>query len=222
MAKGNALGMVKRFRIGQSAAKIILLERLNMNKLIITICFHEEKWAKIENVYPNVRSEYLISSYGRVLNKNKDFILKHVIEPRGYHCVTLSLKSKGQKRFYIHDLVAKAFIPKPDGKYEVNHINGNKDCNYIENLEWVKQKENIKHAIETGLRQKLYGENHHKNKYSEEFIHNICKLIEKGYAPRKIIKEKGIQCQGKEYAYYKRLIKHIKRKEQWVQISSLL
>jgi hypothetical protein len=52
----------------------------------------------------------------------------------------------------IHTLVAEAFIPNPDCKKFVNHIDGNKRNNHVSNLEWVTSKENMSHAIRTGLR----------------------------------------------------------------------
>lgn len=188
--------------------------------IYITICNHDEKWAYIKDIYKNVREEYLISSYGNLINKNTGKYLKHIIETRGYHCVNLSLINGNQRRYYIHDLVAKSFIIKLGSEYnQVNHINGLKCCNYIENLEWVTPMYNIQHSIQTGLRKDIKGINHHKNIYDEKLIHKICGLIEKGLKPRFIIKEVDLTCKEKQYAHYKRLIKHIKRKEQWTHIS---
>lgn len=64
-----------------------------------------------------------------------------------YYTVSLSQNGK-KKSFSIHRLVAEHFLDKPEGKAEVNHKDGNKLNNNVENLEWVSQKQNQDHAIE--------------------------------------------------------------------------
>lgn len=60
-------------------------------------------------------------------------------------------KNGKKKKIHFHRLVAQAFLPNPNNKKEVNHINGDKLDNRVENLEWVTRQENAKHAYDTGL-----------------------------------------------------------------------
>lgn len=83
--------------------------------------------------------------------KLEEKILKPIETDRGYLRVKLSRDNKVSK-VRIHRLVAEAFIEKPE--LEVNHIDGNKKNNCIENLEWVTSKENKQHAKSIGLYRK--------------------------------------------------------------------
>lgn len=65
---------------------------------------------------------------------------------------TLLCKGNKRKTYKTHLLVAQAFIPNPENKPQINHIDGNKQNNCVDNLEWCSAKENMEHAIRTGLR----------------------------------------------------------------------
>lgn len=86
---------------------------------------------------------------GYYLRKGK--ILKQTINSKGYSCVTIKYLDGSQKVITVHQLIAKTFIPNPDNKPQINHIDGNKQNNNINNLEWCTAKENIIHAYKTGL-----------------------------------------------------------------------
>lgn len=79
--------------------------------------------------------------------------LKHVLDKGiGYYIVTLvHHETRKRKNQFIHRLLAQAFIPNPENKAHVNHIDGNKQNNALSNLEWVTPKENAVHAAAIGL-----------------------------------------------------------------------
>ena len=83
-----------------------------------------------------------------------------------YDSVSLYCKNKS-KRFYIHRLVAIHFISNPSNKPCVNHIDGDKSNNSVNNLEWVTHKENNRHAWDVGLKTPKVGESSKINKIPE-------------------------------------------------------
>ena len=100
-----------------------------------------ERWKPIED-YPG----YEVSTMGRVRNIRTGYILKTYDDGRGYLRVKLH-----RANLRVHILVAKAFIPNPDNKPEVNHKKGKKNDVRASQLEWVTPSENIQHAWDNGL-----------------------------------------------------------------------
>lgn len=103
----------------------------------------------------------------------------------GYLRVSLS-NDKGRKSKTIHRLVAEAFIPNPENKPQVNHIDGNKTNNCVDNLEWVTAKENVKHAVDNGINIPHYGSNNKNSKITEKQVCEIITLMSKGYNNKEI------------------------------------
>ena len=129
-------------------------------------------------------SPYQVSTLGRVKG-HRGQILKST-ERNGYLRFSMYDNSK-KRQVSIHRLVAETFIDNPQNKPIINHINGIKSDNRVENLEWVTYSENITHALENGL--KGYGQ----RKIDIEIVKEIRKKYKKGiYGYLKLSKEYDI------------------------------
>jgi len=133
-----------------------------------------EKWKQIDN-YPY----YEVSNKGRIRswinskqNKRKEPYLLNPFKVNGYLKVHL-YKNGDKNRLLVSRLVAKAFIGNSKDKNEINHKDGNKLNNNIDNLEWVTRSENLQHAYDTGLRKKPNGESNGKSKLTESDVLDI-------------------------------------------------
>ena len=102
-----------------------------LKKRLILDITKVEVWTDI-----SVAPEYLISSFGRVMRKQDDFYPKITLD-KGYYRVYLN-----GKKHYLHRLLAEAFIPNPENKPEVDHIDGNPLNNNLANLRWCTRAEN--------------------------------------------------------------------------------
>ena len=94
--------------------------------------------------------DYTIDETGNVFSIRKNKYLKQTINRNGYCKVTLQ-KDKYRKMFSVHRLVAQVYLKNYSNTLQVNHINGIKTDNRVENLEMVTAKENMQKAVEIGL-----------------------------------------------------------------------
>lgn len=141
------------------------------------INLNNEVWKDV----PDFEGHYQISNFGRVRSiltsqgTYRERLRKTYLDRNGYENVDLWKLNKQYKQL-VHRLVAKAFIPNPENKPTINHIDGIKHNNDLRNLEWVTQSENLVHASETGLidkeacKQRMLGT---KSKNSKSSYHNV-------------------------------------------------
>jgi hypothetical protein len=126
-------------------------------------------------IHPKTGSEYIIK--GRILKKALT---------RGYETVCFKSHKK-QVNLKVHRLVAMAFIENPEGKPQVNHIDGVKTNNSIDNLEWCTNTENRVHAFRTGLQSGKMGELNSMCKLTDYEVKCIKALLNKGKLKHKDI-----------------------------------
>lgn len=100
----------------------------------------QEIWKDIEGY-----SNYKISNLGRIYSKKSNIFLKQRLDRYGYCCVMLSKNGK-VKNFLVHRLVAKHFLKNPKNLTTVNHKDENKQNNYVDNLEYMSQKDNVRYS----------------------------------------------------------------------------
>jgi len=171
-----------------------------------------EVWKAI----PDYEGLYEVSNLGnvkRIVNRcniPRCKILKNGMKKKGYVQVKLYLGGMG-KNYVVHRLVALAFLGIPDDpKMQVNHKNGIKDDNRVENLEWVTNAENARHSFDELGRKAACGEDHGYSKLTEAQVIEIRERYARG----------GIyQWQlANEYGVSQRLVSLITRRENWKHI----
>ncbi len=190
-------------------------ENLDWNKVNSTLSFLtyvppernlsdllNEKW------YPLKESkDYMISNMCRVkslsrlirqkngqVKRTKDIILSPRKYPNEYLFVSI-VENRVSKAYMIHRLMATNFIPNPENKPCVNHKNGIKTDNRVENLEWCTKSENMIHAVDV-LKTGRHGESSPTGKYTEKQVRNLFKFHKEGYSKKEAGRKAGINPNG--------------------------
>lgn len=155
---------------------------------------------------------YSVSNLGRVKNHHNRLLRTNIRE--GYPRIKLVFKGK-RRNFFIHRLSAIAFIPNTENKQCINHIDGNKLNNRVENLEWCTNIENVQHAYRTGL-MKPWGmmKSHHDKKpsnakLSEGIILEMISMREQGFRFREIATRFNASITNTRRVIHKQSWKHL-------------
>lgn len=151
---------------------------------------------------------YEVSPEGFVKNLRTGRVLKTDVNRSGHHRVTMSVDGV-VKRQYLHRLVAEKFVPNPDNKPFVNHVDGDKSNNRFTNLEWVTCQENTEHAFNMGLRKS--GQDSYQAKLSTEVVVRVCELLVLGMRRKEIMNETGLS---------KTQFDDIRSRKSWKRISA--
>ena len=163
---------------------------------------------------PGYDGRYFINEKGEVWSTLKKRYMSRVFDSKKmYLTVPLSYKGERMRPRLIHHLMALVWMEEcpgewgaSRGKYQINHKDGNKTNNAIENLEWVTHEENLKHAWENGLQS--FGENRSNSQFTSEEVRSIRLRLLAGEKCKAISVEfgVGVECIKKiqQYQSWKR------------------
>lgn len=226
--------MSKPFTMDMFSCENLIGYKKEVQQFIPKVDTKKEVWKKVKD-----NDLYLVSNFGRVKRltyigenglKYRERILSYSVSSDKYMKANLITKD-GRKDFRVHRLVAEAFIPNPDNKPFINHKDGNKFNNTVDNLEWCTQQENIDHSFKNNLQPKL--KNTYAGKFDESTREIIKQLYNDGVSMRQIaikynvshtcisdiIKNKyKYQKYTNEYKAFKHLLKEMNNlREEWLK-----
>ena len=142
---------------------------------------------RIHDFIPEIKDYYTITSDGLIYSDNSGLMKTRDRAGTDYQIINLSKLDGSKRTFRVHRLVMMAFNPVENmDELEVNHIDGNKKNNKIENLEWCTASENQIHAFKTGLNKPRRGEESNFSKLTEDDVKKIFELREKGLLQKEI------------------------------------
>ena len=156
---------------------------------------------------------YQISNLGRVKSFYSGDV--RIIKPakRSDEYLSVGLyKDRYSVTHYVHVLVAGAFLPNPEGKPQINHIDGDKTNNRVENLKWVTGSENMNHAYKIGLANATKGIKHPKAKLTPDNVRYIRKHYVKGS------KEFGSEALARKFNVTGSVIRDVAHNRSYVNI----
>lgn len=162
---------------------------------------------------PGYEGLYQASNFGRIKSlprkaSPRDFLLRFATRPDGYPGCAL-VKNRKPASFTVHRLIAMTFLSPKKDNLEINHIDGNKLNNMVENLEWCTRSENLKHCFRIGLKDQ-HGDNHHQRKLYSWQVREIRQKFKPLVYTRRML--------ATEYNVSEATIKAIVERRNWLTI----
>lgn len=142
---------------------------------------------EIWKLLTNISRLHWISNYGRIWSVRWNRLLKPSYENKRYATIGILGTT-----YLLHRLVAETFIPNPENKPQVNHIDGDKHNNYSINLEWVTPSENQQHCVDMGLRINKSGKESNTLVLTKEQVEYCRENFSRKKAGRVLAKELGV------------------------------
>lgn len=174
------------------------------------LCDKEEEWRDIKGY----EGRYQVSNKGRVKTVDRyksdgrhqpEAIRKTELDRHGYEFALL-YNENGYKRHSVHVLVANVFIPNDDNKPQINHIDGNKINNNLNNLEWCTASENQLHARKIGLAVSRYGDDNTSTKVPDSSIKEMRRLRNNGFTLQQLADKYSVS-----FGYVGRVLRNERR-----------
>lgn len=129
-------------------------------------------------IWKDFQGSYQVSNFGNIWANRTNKLISPFTDKDGYLRFRATSNGK-RKHWFVHRAVAVAFLPNPDFKPCVNHDDGNKQNNRLDNLSWVTHSENMKHAFETGLMKPAFGERNGNSKLKDKEVSLIREIYKK-------------------------------------------
>lgn len=162
---------------------------------------------------PTVKCDYFISNYGRIMSvqkstKNETLLKGSNSKKIGYTVLNLRLKDGLRQGFYVHHLVAKAFVNKPSDQHKfVIHLDRNRYNNYWENLQWMTRQEMVDMQVANGVYKNENRRRGKQVKMTETKVKLLKQRLQKGKTKKKVL--------AKNFGITVTQLKRIERGENW-------
>lgn len=170
-----------------------------------------ERWVAVPAKAPTKKCDYFFSDYGRLKSVHKltgeEKLLRGSLMKQGFMQLNLKLKDEIRQGFYVHKLVADAFVPEEKGKDFVVHIDNNKLNNHFKNLKRADREEMTQHQIDRGVYKHENRKMPSHSKMTETKVRLLKKRLKDGKTKRKVL--------AKSFGITETQVRRIEKGENW-------